>query len=168
MSPLSIILLFAVKKSSSVKQERHVHITSEDSPNDSEQICWWILIWEDNGEWTFSLKEALLLWIYIVASRNGLKLKCLNDSFVSYKHSFPLHKMLIDGLESYGLLVEYCDAFISCLYSHSDGTHSPNRIHWWASDIMLHFSKSVPKKKLILDGLQCYFLRVTGNHNWDK
>ncbi len=48
---------------------------------------------------------------------------------------------LIDGLEWCGLLVDYCDVFISCLDSHSDGTHSLQRIHWWASDIMLNFSK---------------------------
>ncbi len=38
--------------------------------------------------------------------------------------------------------VDYCDVFISCLDSHSDGTHSLQRIHWWASVVMLHFSKS--------------------------
>ncbi len=43
--------------------------------------------------------------------------------------------------------VDYCDVFISCLDSHSDGTHSLQRIHWWASDVMLHFSKSVQIKK---------------------
>ncbi len=32
--------------------------------------------------------------------------------------------------------------FISCLDSHSDGTHSLQSIHWWASDVMLHFSRS--------------------------
>ncbi len=32
-------------------------------------------------------------------------------------------------------------------HSHSDGTHSLQRIHWWASDGMLHFSQSVTKKK---------------------
>ncbi len=42
-----------------------------------------------------------------------------------------------------GLLVDldYCDVFISCLDSHSDGTHSLQRIHWRASDVMLNFSK---------------------------
>ncbi len=57
--------------------------------------------------------------------------------------SFSLHTMLIDGLEWCGLLVDYCDVFISCSDSHSDGTHSLQRIHWWASDGMLHFIKSV-------------------------
>ncbi len=32
--------------------------------------------------------------------------------------------------------MDYCDVFI-------DGTHSLQRIHWWARDVMLHFSKSV-------------------------
>uniref|UniRef100_A0A8C1LFD5 L3MBTL histone methyl-lysine binding protein 4 n=1 Tax=Cyprinus carpio TaxID=7962 RepID=A0A8C1LFD5_CYPCA len=32
--------------------------------------------------------------------------------------------MFTDGLECCGLLVDYCDVFISCLDSHSDGTHS--------------------------------------------
>ncbi len=48
----------------------------------------------------------------------------------------------MDGLEWCGLLVDYCDVFISCLDFHSDGTHSLQRIHWWVSDVMLHFSKS--------------------------
>ncbi len=52
--------------------------------------------------------------------------------------------MLIDGLEWCGLL---CGVFISCLDSHSDGTHSLQRIHWWVNDVMLHFSKTVPMKK---------------------
>ncbi len=47
-------------------------------------------------------------------------------------------QIIIDGLESCGLLVDYCDVFISCLNSHSDGTHSQQGIHWWASDVMQH------------------------------
>ncbi len=35
-----------------------------------------------------------------------------------------IHNMLIDGLEWYGLLVDYLDVFNSCLDSHSYGTHS--------------------------------------------
>ncbi len=31
--------------------------------------------------------------------------------------------------------------FLSAVWTHSDGTHSLQRIHWWASDAMLHFSK---------------------------
>ncbi len=67
-----------------------------------------------------------------------------------------LHKTLIDELEKCGLLVDYCDVFISCLDSHSDGTHSLQRIHWFASDKMLNFSKSFLMKKHIylLGGLR--------------
>ncbi len=36
---------------------------------------------------------------------------------------------------------------ISCLNSHSDGTHSLQRILWWTSDVLLNFSKSIPIKK---------------------
>ncbi len=51
------------------------------------------------------------------------------------------HKtLLIDGLELFGLLVDYC------LFGlHSDGTHSLQWIHWWAGNGMLNYSKSVKK-----------------------
>ncbi len=39
--------------------------------------------------------------------------------------------------------------FISCLNSNSDGTHSLQRIHWWASYVMQNFSKSVLMNKEI-------------------
>ncbi len=35
-----------------------------------------------------------------------------------------------------GLFLDYCDVFSICLNSHSEGTHSLQRIHWWASEIM--------------------------------
>ncbi len=54
--------------------------------------------------------------------------------------------MLIGELESRGLLVDYCDAFIRCLDSHSEGTHSLQKIHWWVSEV-IELSKSVPMKK---------------------
>ncbi len=53
--------------------------------------------------------------------------------------SIGLLQMLTDGLEWCGLLVDYCDVFNSCLDSHSDGTHSLQRIHCWDTDAMLHF-----------------------------
>ncbi len=88
------------------------------SQNSSKQISWWILIWEDNRRWTFSLEEAIL-WIMDTG-------------------------------------IVYCYVFINC---YSDGTHSLQRIHWWASDVMLNFSRSVQMKKqthlqYILDGLR--------------
>ncbi len=54
--------------------------------------------------------------------------------------------------------VDYCDVFISCLDSHSDGTHSLQSIHWWASNVMLNISKYVPKKSeyVLYTGLYMY------------
>ncbi len=49
---------------------------------------------------------------------------------MSLQYGLCVHKMLIEELESCGLLVDYCDAFISCLNSQSDGTHSLQRIQW--------------------------------------
>ncbi len=101
----------------------------------------------------YSLRTALL-WIkdLYFSLKQWLKVKKhVNDGFVSYKHSICLLKMLTDGLEWCGLFVDYCDVFISCLDSHSDGTHSLQRIHFWVSDAKLHFSRSdelIP----ILDG----------------
>ncbi len=81
----------------------------------------------------------------ILAGRNILKLQIrINDENCFLQTCrFSLHNMLIDGLESSGLLVYYCDVFISCLKSHFDGTHSLQMIHWWASDVMIHFFKPV-------------------------
>ncbi len=42
------------------------------------------------------------------------------------------------------IIVDFSIDIISFLDSHSDGTHSLQRIHLWASDVMLHFSKLVP------------------------
>ncbi len=98
----------------------------------------------DIDKMTFSLEKAIQIEDFSHTQRFEVRNSSLNDGFVSYKQAafhFSLHKMLIDGLESCGLLVDYCDVFISCLDSHSDGTHSLQMIHWWA--IMLHFSKSV-------------------------
>ncbi len=42
------------------------------------------------------------------------------------------------------ILVDYV-MFLSAVWTtHSDGTHSLQRSHWWASDVMQHFSKLVP------------------------
>ncbi len=84
----------------------------------------------DNRRWTFTLEEALLCFLQT--------------------RSFCLLKMLTDGLEWCGSLVDYCDVFISCLDSHSDGTHSLQRIHCWDTDAMLHSPNLFPwRNKLI-------------------
>ncbi len=74
----------------------------------------------------------------------------VNDGFVYYKHAlfhFTRHS-LVDwsGVDYLWIIVMF---LISCLDSHSDGTHSLQRIHWWASDVMINFSKSVLMKKQV-------------------
>ncbi len=59
----------------------------------------------------------------------GLTLKYLDDGFV-FTNMQLLTSKDVNGLEWCGLLVDYYDVFISCLDSHSDGTHSLQRIHY--------------------------------------
>ncbi len=75
-------------------------------------------------------------------------MKTIQNCFIQ-TCSVSFHKTLIDGLEWCRLLVDYCDVFISCFNSHSDGTHSLQRIHWWARVVILKFSKSVSMRKQI-------------------
>ncbi len=76
-----------------------------------------------------------LLWImdsyFSWKQQFYVKSVLMMDLFLT-NSSFCLLQMLTDGLEWCGLLVDYCDVFISCLDSHSDGTHSLQRIHCWA------------------------------------
>ncbi len=76
-----------------------------------------------------------------LARSDSLKIKRLNDVF-SLKLASFLFMTLIDELKSCGLL--WC---LSVVWTHSDGTHSLQRIHRWAGDVMLHFSKSLLMKK---------------------
>ncbi len=91
----------------------------------------------DNRRWIFHWRNLVFLWTHILARSNSL-----NDVLMEFLTDMQLLKTLTDGLEWCGLLVDYCDVFISCLGSHSDGTHSLQKIHCWDSDAMLHFSKS--------------------------
>ncbi len=95
-----------------------------------------------DNRWTFSPKEALL-WIM--------------DFYFSWKQQFEVKNILMFFFcLSFGFTrckmmdwsgVDYCDVFVSCLDSHSDGTHSLQRIHCWASDGKLHLSQSITMKK---------------------
>ncbi len=97
-------------------------------------------MWEDfdlrdNRTWTFST-HYYGLWNHILARfdvKNVLTMDLFltNTAFVFSRH------YLMDWSG-----VDHCDVFISCLDSYSDGTHSLQSIHCWASDVMLHFSKS--------------------------
>ncbi len=70
----------------------------------------WFWCERTSGDGLFHWRKRYYeLWTCILIRSDGLKLKCLNEGFVSYKHSFFLHKMLTDGLDLCGLLVDYCD-----------------------------------------------------------
>ncbi len=87
------------------------------------------------------------------ASTNLKRRPWLNVISICKKYLFLINMQLfiLQDLnwwtEVVGLLVDYCDVFIICLDSRSDGTHSLQRIHCWASDVMLHFSKPALMKK---------------------
>ncbi len=103
------------------------------------KTCWCILMWEDNRGWTFSpRKHYYELWTVF------LKLKHLNDLFLTNTQLFNAQ-----DINWYtGVL------FISCLDSHSDGTHSLQRIHWWTSDGMISSNLFWWRNKITLNGLR--------------
>ncbi len=139
-------IAFSREKSSRLNQERYMHRSSTCSlqaKTDLHKYMWGFRCEKTTADGLFPLEEV---WLWV---SDNLKLKYLNDGFVSYTQSFSFHNILIGPLEWCGLLVDYCDVFISCLDSHSDGTHSLQSIHCWAIDINLHFSKSVPINKQI-------------------
>ncbi len=117
----------------------------------------------------FSLQEALL-WIIDSCFGQKQQFKVKTSFFVSYKHAafgFTRHELL----DWSG--VDYCDVFISCLDSYSDGTHSLQRTHCWASDGMLHFPKSVLIKKqthLQLEWTEgeYIFMKCSQKHFWGE
>ncbi len=96
--------------------------------------------------WCFSLEKAILWIMNSYLSRkqwfedNNV---LMMDLYITKTDNFWLHKLDLMDCSC----VDYCDVFISCLNTHSDGTHSLQWIHWWASDGMLHLSKSVPMMK---------------------
>ncbi len=104
--------------------------------------------------------DYVLFWPETILN---LKHRDLNGGFASKMQLFTSQDINLTFFTSFGLLVDYCNVFISCLDSHSDGTHSLQMIHWGASDVMLHFSISVPMKQTHLhlgwpEGVQIKFL----------
>ncbi len=72
-----------------------------------EDFHWWLYL--SQKQW-FEVKNALM------------------GSFITNILLFALQ----DVKYWTGVTVDYYDIFISCLDSHSGGTHSLQRIHWWA------------------------------------
>ncbi len=104
----------------------------------SKQICQWILMWKDSSWWTFPWrKNYYWFWTHILSRNDGLNLKCFNDGCVCKKKK---KKMFTPQY------INWCTGVMwitTVMDSHSDGTHSLQRIHWWLSDVLLNFSKHV-------------------------
>ncbi len=72
---------------------------------------------------------------------------------------FLLSMLLIMSANRFSPRLLWC--FYQLFGSHSDGTHSLQRIHWWVSDVMLNFSKSVlMKKQTHLQPVKLQFLHI--------
>ncbi len=101
-------------------------------------LSWFRVDYFTIGESNVMDRGLYVLCLCFIKKMFGVK-NTLMDLFLvnTAFHFTSHHKTLIGELESCGLLVDNCNGFISCLDSHSDGTHSLQRIHWWASDVML-------------------------------
>ncbi len=78
--------------------------------------------------------EKEILWT------NGFKLKHLNDGFAYYKNSFSLHKTLIEGLESCGLLWCFYQLFGLSFWQapiHCRGLPWLEAMFWWRNKLIL-------------------------------
>ncbi len=109
-------------------------------------ICLFWFRWNYFLNFLNYIRKQYYWWrTHILAGSNNVKRTLSDDYFLFfYKHAFfYFFTTEIKRLEWCGLL--WC--FISCLDSHYDGTHSLQRINWWARYVMLHFSKSVLMKK---------------------
>ncbi len=104
--------------------------------------CWICAYFShDSDQMAFSLEEAISR-MRILARSNGFEIKkILNWGFISYK--YVAFNFIIYSLMDWSV-VDYLEVL---WITHSDGTHSLQRIHWWASDGMLNYSKSIQIKK---------------------
>jgi len=130
-----------------IRREICTDQTSFTSKSCSIQICWEGFEVRGRQGTDVSLEEALL---WIVDAYFGQKWQ-FNLKNVPIMDLFLIIMQLFTSQDvnwwTGVVWMDYCDVIISCLDSHSDGTHSLQRIHSWASDIMLHFSTSVMMKK---------------------
>ncbi len=76
----------------------------------------------------FSITSLAHQWMGAIVAKSNYEL--LMDLILTNMQLFASEDVtVIDGLEMCGLFVDYCNVFISCLDSHSDGTHSLQRTY---------------------------------------
>ncbi len=109
--------------------------------------CRWVCFFIRTDLKKFSFTSLAHQWILSVNGCHQNERQTA-DKNITVIHKTTVHQLMSCELTSCMfvrnsvLLVNNCDVLISWLDSHSDGTHSLQMIHWWANDIMLHFSKS--------------------------
>ncbi len=149
MSPLSIILLLPVKKcvwsESGEKSAQIKHCLQAKTALNEYVGGFWC---ERQQEMNFFIMDSYFgqTWWF----ENALML----DLFLANTQLFSSQDMnWWTGVV--WITVDFCEVFISCLDSHSDGTHSLQSIHWWASDGMIITPELFWwRNKLILDSLR--------------
>ncbi len=87
-----------------------------------------VVMWETGGDGFFTGGSVIMDYglFGILGRSEGLNASIVN-LFLTNMQLFTSQD--VDWMLS-GLLVDYSDVFISCLDSHSDGTHSLQGIHW--------------------------------------
>ncbi len=105
-----------------------------------------LLFWLVNSAWSVHislliqmrrLTEKAILWIEDLFEVKTV----LMNLFLTLFHFFLTKPLMLDVNWYTRVVWITCDVFISCLDSHSDGTHSVQRIHWRASDVKLRFDE---------------------------
>ncbi len=110
---------FSREQLSRLDQEKHMHrsvTVCEDSPN---RFQFNMLVdfdaWKQKGM-DFSPEDELLwIMVWFIGLKQKFKVNSLSWFCFLQTPSFSFHSMLIDGLESCGLLVEYCDIYFFTL-----------------------------------------------------
>ncbi len=133
-----------MKKSESGEKYAQIkhHLQAKTVQNCSKQICQWFRCKKTARNWLFYFHlftHYSGFWNYILARSDSLKLKHLIDEFITKMQLLASQDLNWSHVDYLWFIVMF---FISCLDSYSDGTHSLQRIHWWASDVMLHFFQS--------------------------
>ncbi len=101
-----------------------------------------------SGPWSWSY-EFGTTWGWIINDRIfifGWTIPLMMDLLFTITQLLSSQEILMDwsGVDHLWIIV----MFLSAVWTHSVGTHSMQRIYWWANDAMLHFSKSIVMKKL--------------------
>ncbi len=72
------------------------------------------------------------------------------DSYFGQKQRFKVEKKIVVVKSCYVCKKRHSlmdwSLFLSTVWTHSDSTHSLQRIHWWTSNVMLNIYKSVQMK----------------------